>query len=239
MPGAVELNKRFTTLSAQGTSDCRRSASRFLVFRDAERPDAGSHAERGNQEAKPTMHAVITVESSDRRIAARPAGARAVRSGPRENLAPPLGGFAAPRGAAVEHRPRHRTVRLRQVHHRPPLLAARDAAVGRPVLAARPLPARRLSRSGVHQGCDGSVVGGRLLVAAGVAAAVRRSVHRPAVPRHAGPAAGRGAGGAPPPLVVLDEYTSVVDRTVAQIGSAAAARAVREHGLPLRRRDLP
>ena len=36
---------------------------------------------------------------------------------------------------------------------------------------------------------------------------------------------------APPPLVVLDEYTSVVDRTVAQVGSAAAARTVRAHGL--------
>ena len=34
-----------------------------------------------------------------------------------------------------------------------------------------------------------------------------------------------------PALVVLDEYTSVVDRTVAQIGSAAAARAVRAHNL--------
>jgi len=33
------------------------------------------------------------------------------------------------------------------------------------------------------------------------------------------------------PLVVLDEYTSVVDRTVAQVGSAAAARAVRGHNL--------
>ncbi len=42
----------------------------------------------------------------------------------------------------------------------------------------------------------------------------------------AGPASPAG-----PPLVVLDEYTSVVDRTVAQVGSAAAARAVREHGL--------
>ena len=29
----------------------------------------------------------------------------------------------------------------------------------------------------------------------------------------------------------MDEYTSVVDRTVAQVGSAAAARAVRGHGL--------
>lgn len=31
----------------------------------------------------------------------------------------------------------------------------------------------------------------------------------------------------PAPLIVLDEWTSVVDRTVAQIGSAAAAKAVR------------
>jgi ABC-type glutathione transport system ATPase component len=38
-----------------------------------------------------------------------------------------------------------------------------------------------------------------------------------------------GEGG--PPLVVVDEYTSVVDRTVAQVGSAAVARAVRQHGL--------
>jgi ABC-type ATPase with predicted acetyltransferase domain len=30
-----------------------------------------------------------------------------------------------------------------------------------------------------------------------------------------------------PPLVVFDEFTSVVDRTVAQIGSAALARTVR------------
>lgn len=35
------------------------------------------------------------------------------------------------------------------------------------------------------------------------------------------------------PLIVLDEYTSVVDRTVAQIGSAAVARTVRRHGLRL------
>jgi energy-coupling factor transporter ATP-binding protein EcfA2 len=34
-----------------------------------------------------------------------------------------------------------------------------------------------------------------------------------------------------PPLVVVDEYTSVVDRTVAQVGSAAVARAVRQRGL--------
>src|SRR5262245_23570063 len=33
------------------------------------------------------------------------------------------------------------------------------------------------------------------------------------------------------PLIVCDEYTSVVDRTVAQVGSAAVARAVRRHGL--------
>jgi GNAT superfamily N-acetyltransferase len=33
------------------------------------------------------------------------------------------------------------------------------------------------------------------------------------------------------PLLVLDEYTSVVDRTVARVGSAALARAVRAHGL--------
>jgi ABC-type transport system involved in cytochrome c biogenesis ATPase subunit len=37
------------------------------------------------------------------------------------------------------------------------------------------------------------------------------------------------AGGQP--LVVVDEYTSVVDRTVAQVGSAAVARTVRESGL--------
>jgi hypothetical protein len=34
----------------------------------------------------------------------------------------------------------------------------------------------------------------------------------------------------PAPLVVCDEFTSVVDRTVAQIGSAALARAVRARG---------
>ncbi len=39
----------------------------------------------------------------------------------------------------------------------------------------------------------------------------------------AGPEAGRP--------VVLDEYTSVVDRTVAQVGSAAVARTVRQRGL--------
>jgi ABC-type ATPase involved in cell division len=38
-----------------------------------------------------------------------------------------------------------------------------------------------------------------------------------------------GCGGLP--LVVVDEYTSVVDRTVAQVGSAAVARAVRQGGL--------
>ena len=34
----------------------------------------------------------------------------------------------------------------------------------------------------------------------------------------------------PAPLVVLDEYSSVVDRTVAQIGSAALAKTVRQRG---------
>jgi ABC-type polar amino acid transport system ATPase subunit len=38
-----------------------------------------------------------------------------------------------------------------------------------------------------------------------------------------------GDGARPP--VVVDEYTSVVDRTVAQVGSAAVARAVRQHDL--------
>jgi ABC-type lipoprotein export system ATPase subunit len=36
----------------------------------------------------------------------------------------------------------------------------------------------------------------------------------------------------PRPPIVFDEYTSVVDRTVAQIGSAALARTVRQHQLP-------
>jgi hypothetical protein len=36
---------------------------------------------------------------------------------------------------------------------------------------------------------------------------------------------------ASPPLIVYDEYTAVVDRTVAQVGSAALARAVRGRGL--------
>ncbi len=36
---------------------------------------------------------------------------------------------------------------------------------------------------------------------------------------------------APDRWIVLDEYTSVVDRTVAQVGSAAVARAVRRKGL--------
>lgn len=43
----------------------------------------------------------------------------------------------------------------------------------------------------------------------------------------------REGSGAPSPLVVLDEFTSVVDRTVAQIGSAAIARAVRQHNVRL------
>src|SRR5262249_44859527 len=33
------------------------------------------------------------------------------------------------------------------------------------------------------------------------------------------------------PLIVVDEYTSVVDRTIAQVGSAPVARAVAQHGL--------
>jgi len=33
-------------------------------------------------------------------------------------------------------------------------------------------------------------------------------------------------------LIVYDEYTSVVDRTVAQIGSAALARTLRQHSIP-------
>lgn len=37
--------------------------------------------------------------------------------------------------------------------------------------------------------------------------------------------------GPTPRLIVCDEFTSVVDRTVAQVGSAALARAVRGHGL--------
>jgi ABC-type uncharacterized transport system YnjBCD ATPase subunit len=36
---------------------------------------------------------------------------------------------------------------------------------------------------------------------------------------------------APRPPIVLDEFTSVVDRTVARVGSAALARTVREHKL--------
>ncbi len=36
------------------------------------------------------------------------------------------------------------------------------------------------------------------------------------------------------PLVVFDEYTSVVDRTVAQIGSAAVAKAIRQAATPRR-----
>jgi ABC-type transport system involved in cytochrome c biogenesis ATPase subunit len=39
------------------------------------------------------------------------------------------------------------------------------------------------------------------------------------------------ASPSPRPPVVLDEYTSVVDRTVARIGSAALAKTVRAHGL--------
>jgi hypothetical protein len=41
---------------------------------------------------------------------------------------------------------------------------------------------------------------------------------------------GRGVGGEGESLVVCDEFTSVVDRTVAQIGSAALAKAVRARG---------
>ena len=33
----------------------------------------------------------------------------------------------------------------------------------------------------------------------------------------------------PQPLVVFDEFTSVIDRTVAQIGSYAISRAIRHH----------
>ena len=78
----------------------------------------------------------------------------------------------------------------------------------------------------VDQGRDGSAIGGRLLVAAGVAAAVSRPLHRPAIPRHARPSPRRSAA----TLAVMDEYTSVVDRTVAQIGSAALAKVVRQRG---------
>ncbi|MFN4259766.1 MAG: GNAT family N-acetyltransferase [Gemmataceae bacterium] len=35
----------------------------------------------------------------------------------------------------------------------------------------------------------------------------------------------------PAPLLVFDEYTSVVDRTVARVGSAAVAKAIRAHAL--------
>src|SRR5207245_3572418 len=47
--------------------------------------------------------------------------------------------------------------------------------------------------------------------------------------RDAGPTDGTGSGTGVPP-VVMDEYTSVVDRTVAQIGSAALAKTVRQRG---------
>ena len=57
-----------------------------------------------------------------------------------------------------------------------------------------PGASRRFSGGRVDQRRDGSAFGGRLFVAAGVAAAVPRPVHRPAIPRHARPPAGRSAG---------------------------------------------
>jgi hypothetical protein len=40
--------------------------------------------------------------------------------------------------------------------------------------------------------------------------------------------------GASPPIVVFDEFTSVVDRNVAQIGSAAVSKAIRKGTIPCR-----
>ena len=93
-------------------------------------------------------------------------------------------------------------------------------------LAARSLAPRCVSRRAVDQGRDGAVIRGRLRVAAGVAAAVSRAVHGAAVPRHAGPCCSPSRRG----CAVFDEYTSVVDRTVAQIGTAALAKTVRARG---------
>ena len=84
--------------------------------------------------------------------------------------------------------------------------------------------------------------GGRLQFAAGVDQALpraqRRRTFRCDLARAASPVAAAGQHAAMRPLVVFDEFTSVVDRTVAQIGSAAVAKAcAAEDRLPLRGRE--
>ena len=172
------------------------------------------------------MQAIITVESPDRRVAARRRRCAACSIWPPTKRRA-LAGRSSCRSTNGRGTSASSPGRPAAASPPSPGGSGRERGGPRPRLAARPLPPRRLPRSAVRQGRDRSAVGGRLLVAAGVAAAASRPVHRPAVPRHAGPAAGRGAGGTAPQPIVLDEYTSVVDRTVAQIGSAALAQTVR------------
>ncbi len=116
---------------------------------------------------------------------------------------------------------------------------------GKSTIAAKALAALARSRStwptdrclldgfpadAVDQGDHGLALFGRLRVAAGMVASVSRAKYGPAIPREHGSAPGRAQTIREVPIVV-DEFTSVVDRTVAQIGSAALARTVRKKGL--------
>ena len=137
---------------------------------------------------------------------------------------------------AVARRPDRRPLRLRQEHHRPPSLRRRPRRTRRPGrlagLTARsstPFPtAMPLKEVAALL----SAVG--FSVAAGLAAALSRALHRPAVPRAAWP-------GCWPRVPTWPSWTSspsVVDRTVAQVGSAALARTVRRRSQQLRGRHL-
>ena len=136
--------------------------------------------------------------------------------------------LAAPRGAAVEHRSHHRPSGCGKTtiarHFWPETLHPR-LSPGR----ATPRCSTASPRRPVDQGRDGSAVGRRLFVAAGVAAAVSRPVHRPAIPRHAGPPAGRSAAGACARL-----WTSTPASWIApwpRSAAAALAKVVRQRGL--------
>ena len=83
-------------------------------------------------------------------------------------------------------------LRLRQIDDRPSFLdPGAEHAPGAGLLANRPVHPRRLSRNAVGQGNRRTAVVGRLQFTAGVAAAVSRPQHRPAVPRQHGPSPGR------------------------------------------------
>ncbi len=94
---------------------------------------------------------------------------------------------------------------------------------------------RRLSRIDARQGRGRDPVVGRLRQSARLAASVSRAVDRAAVSRYAGRAIAEAAAPKKSPSstvnLVFDEYTSVVDRTVAQVASHALPKTIRRKKL--------